>query len=187
MKFLVEPCRARIARGMSVLALAGTALSGSASADVPVPFRQMRLVRAPSDDLHIEWRATVRETGGEFLVVRGTPAGARRLVARLPPGPRSHYHVTDTADPGARVYELRYRDARGRERVLATIEVDLEGVERAPAAAAPRAVVEPPLLVPGTAGHLSAPSPVAFALFADDAVPFTMRGRPPTPPPRVRA
>jgi hypothetical protein len=172
---------------MSVLALAGAALGGSASADVPVPFRQVRLVRAPSDDLHIQWRATVHEAGGEFLVVRGTPTGERRLVARLPPGPRTRYSVTDTSEPGARIYELRYRDARGRERLLATIEVDLEGVDRGPATAAPHISVEAPLLIAGVAGSLSAPSPVPFALFADDALPLEMRGRPPTPPPRVRA
>lgn len=187
MNFLLGPCAARVARGVSVLALAGAALCGTVSAEPQAPFKQMRLLRAPSDDLHIEWRATVHETGGEFLVVRGVPSGARRVVARLPPAPQASYAVTDTAEPGARVYELRYRDARGRERVLATVEIDLEGVERGPATVAARSVVDAPVVVPGAPAHLRAPSPVPHAVSADDALPLTLRGRPPTPPPRACA
>jgi hypothetical protein len=171
---------------MFALALAGAALGGTASADTAAPFRQMRLVRSPSDDLRIEWRARVHETGGEFLVVTGAPTGPRRLVARLPPDPRARYRVTDSAAaPGARVYELRYRDSHGRERLLASIELDLEAMERGPAAASARALLFAHVVVSGAAGFLPAPSPSPTAVSAADPIPLGVRGRPPTPPPRA--
>jgi hypothetical protein len=185
----IRPCEARwpqIARWASALALAAAALGGTpASAQGTEPFRQIRLVRAANDDLRIEWRAAVHETGGEFLVSRGMPAGPRRLVARVPPGPRVRYQVTDSADPGAWVYELRYRDARGRERILATIELNLDELERGTAAAAARAGLGSVAVRTDAVAAWTAPAPLPIAVTADDGLPRALRGRPPTPPPRA--
>jgi hypothetical protein len=145
----------------------------------------MRLVRLANDDLRIEWRAAVHETGGEFLVSRAAPAGPRQLVARVVPGQRSRYRVTDSADPGAWIYELRYRDARGRERILATIELNLDELERGTAATASRLGLGPAALGPAGAGFAEAPAPFPIAVSADDGLEVALRGRPPTPPPRA--
>jgi hypothetical protein len=177
----------RIARWTCVLALAGAALGGAttASAQGVEPFRQIRLVRVANDDLRIEWRAAVHETGGEFLVSRGAPAGPRRLVARVAPDPRARYRVTDSADPGAWIYELRYRDARGRERILATIELNLDELERGTAAAASRPGLGSVAVRTDAAAIWTAPAPFPIAVTADDGLPVALRGRPPTPPPRA--
>ena len=176
----------RIARWASALALAGAALGVTpASAQGTEPFRQIRLVRVANDDLRIEWRAAVYETGGEFLVSRGAPAGPRRLVARVAPGARVRYQVTDSADPGAWVYELRYRDARGRERILATIELNLDELERGAATAASRAGLGTVAVRTDAAAAWTAPAPFPIAATADDGLPKAVRGQPPTPPPRA--
>jgi hypothetical protein len=144
----------------------------------------MRLVRLANDELRIEWRAAVRESGGEFLLSRAAPAGPRRLVARVTPGQGLRYRVTDSADPGAWIYELRYRDARGRERILAAIELNLDELERGTAAAASRAGLGPAAVGP-VAGDVTAPVAFPIAVSADDGLPIALRGRPPTPPPRA--
>jgi len=167
--------------------LAGAAAGGAATASAQdlAPFRQMRLVRLANDDLRIEWRAAVRETGGVFLVSRAAPAGPRQLVARVEAGAVSRYRVMDSADPGAWIYELRYRDARGRERILATIELNLDELERGTATAASRAGLGPAAQDTGTEGFGSGPAPVPIAVAAEDGLPRAVRGRPPTPPPRA--
>ncbi|MET0551544.1 MAG: hypothetical protein ABW221_00805 [Vicinamibacteria bacterium] len=177
----------RIARWTSVLAVAAASLGSAAlaSAHGTDPFRQIRLVRAANDDIRIEWRAAVYETGGEFLVSRGAPAGPRRLVARVAPGPRVRYRVSDAAEPGAWVYELRYRDARGRERILATIELNLDELERGTAAAVSRPGLGSVAVQTDAAGPWTAPAPFPIAVTADDGLPVALRGRPPTPPPRA--
>jgi hypothetical protein len=187
---LVGACQIRwprIARWTSVLALAGAVVgvAASASAQGVDPFRQVRLLRLANDELRIEWRAAVYETGGAFLVSRGAPAGPRRLVAQVAPDAGARYRVTDSADPGAWIYELRYRDARGRERILATIELNLDELDRGTAAAASRP--GPGSAAVGTvdAGSWTAPAPFPIAVAADDGLPVVLRGRPPTPPPRA--
>lgn len=179
----------RLPRWTYVLALAGAALGGSvpASADTRDPIRQIRLARLANDDLRIEWHASVSETGGEFLLTRSTPAGPRRLLARLTPGPENRYRVTDTADPGAWVYELRYRDARGRELVLATVELNLDELERGTAAASARAGLGSVAAIAGAEAFHAAPSRSSLTSSADDGLTNAHRGRPPTPPPRAHA
>jgi hypothetical protein len=167
--------------------LAGAAAGGAATASAQglEPFRQMRLVRLASDELRIEWRAAVRETGGVFLVSRAAPAGPRQLVARVPPGPGARYRVMDSADPGAWIYELRYRDARGRERILATIELNLDELERGTATAASRAGLGPTAVGASAVGFGGGRAPFPIAVSADDGLEVALRGRPPTPPPRA--
>lgn len=186
----VRPFRARapwIARWTCVLALAGAAAGAAttASAHGIEPFRQMRLVRLANDELRIEWRATVHETGGTFLLSRAMPAGPRQLVARVVPGPVSRYRVTDAAAPGAWVYELRYRDARGRERILAAIELNLDELERGTATAGSRPGLGPTALGASVARLGSARAAFPIAVSADDGLEVALRGRPPTPPPRA--
>jgi hypothetical protein len=183
-------CAARwpqIARWTSVLVVTAASLGGATTASAlgADPFRQLRLVRAANDDLRIEWRAAVRETGGLFLVSRGAPAGPRRLVARVAPSASVRYRVTDSAEPGAWVYELRYRDARGRERILATIELNLDELERGTAAAVSRPGLGSVAVRTEAAGLETAPAPFPIAVTADDGLPVALRGRPPTPPPRA--
>lgn len=183
----VRPCgagRSRIVRWASVLVLAGASVA-TASAQDRTPFRQMRLVRLPNDDLRIEWRAAVHETGGEFLVSRAAPAGPRQLVARVAPGQGLRYRVTDSAEPGAWIYELRYRDARGRERILAAIELNLDELERGTAAEGSRPGLGPAAVGSRAAAFAAAPVPRPIAVSADDGLPIALRGRPPTPPPRA--
>jgi hypothetical protein len=178
----------RIACRIALLALAGTAICGAASASPQGdPFRQIRLVKLPNDDLRIEWRAAVYETGGSFLLSRGAPASPRRLVARVAPGTQRQYRVTDSVEPGAWVYELRYRDARGREIILATIELNLDELERGPVAAAPRPGLDTVPVGTDATGFGAVPASLPIAVSADDGLPIALRGRPPTPPPRAHA
>lgn len=188
----VGPCparRPRIARWTSVLAISGLAATGAATASAAglEPFRQVRLVRVANDSLRIEWRAAVRETGGAFVLSRSQPAGARLLVARVLPVSAARYRVTDSAEPGAWIYELRYRDARGRERLLAVVELNLDELERGTAAASFRSGLGPAAVSTEAAASGAVPAPFPIAVADDDGLPIVLRGRPPTPPPRAHA
>jgi hypothetical protein len=86
------------------------------------------VVKPPDADLRIRWSATTHEEGGEFLVTRQGPGGPASEVARVRPRGEGRYEVTEPGAAGSWVYRLRYRDRHGRDRVLATIRLNVDRV-----------------------------------------------------------
>ena len=80
-------------------------------------------------ELRIQWRASVQEEGGQFLVYRGTSPESLEVFAERAPKGRSWYEVVDSPVSGVTHYELRYRDREGREHVLSTETVNVSIVE----------------------------------------------------------
>jgi hypothetical protein len=143
--------------------------------------RQIDLVKPPNEDLRIRWSAVVHEEGGEFLISREGLGGTSE-VARVRPRNDGQYEVAQPGAEGSWIYKLRYRDRRGRERVLVTIRLNVERLDSGRAiltanlGGPPAAVASAAVLPLPTASTVSYP---AAAQAAADGP-----GRwPPTPPP----
>ncbi len=95
--------------------------------------RQVALqVRQPLQgaQLLVRWRPVANRKGGQFLLYRGTDRDSLQRVASLAVDNSNSYEVADSAAwEGRRIYQLRYLDRHGRERVLTTVLLDLSHVE----------------------------------------------------------
>jgi hypothetical protein len=119
-------------RAAAVLLLA----AGPAAATPGVPLigdppREINLLKAPHEILHIRWSALVNEDGGEFVISRQGPGGSILEVAAVRPRMDGRYDVADHGVAGSWVYELRYRDRRGQELVLVTVRINVEKLDAA--------------------------------------------------------
>ncbi len=137
----------------------------------------------PDSELRIQWRASVRQEGGQFLLYRGTsPESLQIFAARVPRG-RSWYEVVDSpASSGLMLYELRFRDREGREHVLTTQTVSVSIIGSLPS---------PAVRSEGSAQSVAAldllalPVPRTRRLELAGRSPAVLRldDEPPTPPP----
>jgi hypothetical protein len=175
---------ARAAVLVSLLALG----SGWSSADPRLPTgdgsaREVSVVKPPFDDLRIRWSALVHEEGGEFLISRHGIGGPTSVVARVRPRVDGRYNVAHRGAAGSWIYEIRYRDRRGREHNLATIRLNVENLDSARGVLTGGAPVQPLAVL--TAAVLSSPAAADSAWSpAGRPSPPDGPGRwPPTPPP----
>jgi hypothetical protein len=158
-----------------------------ASADHGLPrrsevVREVNLVKPPHEDLRIRWSALVHEEGGEFRLSRQGLGGAPSVVARVRPRVDGRYEVAEHGAIGSWIYELRYRDRRGREHLLVTIRLNVESVDAGHGVLTAGAHGQPPAAL--TAALL--PPPDAMAALPAVAAEGAARGPdrwPPTPPP----
>ncbi len=163
-------------------AAAGLAASSARAVTLPPqPLAEVQLVKAPHEGLHFQWQAHVTERGGLFILAR---RGERRAqVSQLAFPERRSYAVSWQAPAASGAYELRYRTADGSVSVLATLLVNCQTLDDAPAGqvTAPQARE---LLVAPSLPRLVGCAPRSLRWTEPDARRHVARRAPPVPPPR---
>jgi hypothetical protein len=141
--------------------------------------QSVRLLKAPGDSLRFRWAARVGEPG-HFVLQRpdGTEVWTAAVVGR------TAYQAAPPALSGE--YELRYRDASGRERVLAHVLVACVSVDRnMPASVVARAL--PPDALTSASHGTTLLAGEGDVIDSIDRRPTGLLRPPPTPPPRTHA
>jgi len=150
-----------------------------ASKSLSEQVHSVRLLKAPGDALRFRWSARVGEPG-HFVLERpdGSEVWTVATVGRIA------YEAAPPALSGE--YELRYRDASGRQRVLAHVLVACVSLDRDTPATAMGLTVPPEAEtnVPLRVSMLISPETVGCALCLG---PASAVRPPPTPPPRSHA
>lgn len=163
-------------------AATGVAVSSARAVTLPPqPLVEVQLVKAPHEGLHFQWQAQVAERGGLFVLAR---RGERRAqVSQLAFPERRSYAVSWQAPAASGAYELRYRTADGRVSVLATLLVNCQTLDDAPASHAMAPHARDPLVAPSLDRFVGC-APRSLRWPEPDAQRRLARRAPPVPPPR---
>ncbi len=119
--------RLRRCRSWLVAAACIAASSAAAVTLPPRPVNTVHLVKARHEGLRFEWQAVVAE-GGAFVLRRSDARTAPEIVSTALPG-QSTYDAALPAPAASGVYELRFRDARGTDHLLATLLVNCHALD----------------------------------------------------------
>ncbi len=163
-------------------AVAGLASSSARAVTLPPqPLAEVQLVKAPHEGLHFQWQAQVAERGGLFILAR---RGERRAqVSQLAFPERRTYAVSWQAPAASGAYELRYRTADGSVSVLATLLVNCQTLDDAPASQVTASQARDLLVAPSLPRFVGC-APRSLRWTEPDAQRRLARRAPPVPPPR---
>lgn len=176
--------------GRTALALALAAVFGANGGQATVTLQTrpdalarpgLQILKMPLDEMHIQWQARVETGGGKFVIQLKSGVSTDVIVLDAERGTARYDAVIQTGYFGGG-YELRYRDAAGRESVLATVAVEIARLKNVPTL--------PPNIHVGPPGALreesrwASPIPTGRTRDLGVALPIAAADSPPTPPPR---
>jgi hypothetical protein len=177
--------------GWSVLACfaAGLLLAGTQSVaavpDSDADREATLLLRKPlvENHLRVRWEATVHASGGRFQVWKGKALSSLGLVADVEAANGPFEFVDRQPAIGPTIYQLRFKDRDGGERVLATRVVNVEVMTSHGSIVPPQGPTIAPALVTDTV----AAAPTESTAPAVGSTPLAAQHVrvPPTPPPRA--